>query len=260
MGLAGARDAMPRLPRSVRTSLIYMDESGSKASGSRFFVVAAAKLRNPGQMHRALQDVRDRTAFGSEFKFSDITRGALSAYYALIEAIEQTDLHLAACVVNKGTYDPFQDGSLPTWRVHADVAAQLLVGCINRGEIVSVLMDGISTPRDVALDDYVRDATNRRLRSMAVASVACLDSRAADGLQVADLLASAVAFDRRRAEGESGRVNSNKAKVAARLAAALGVTNFDDQRCERVNIQTFRGRVRSDARRVAKVTRIRPAI
>jgi hypothetical protein len=128
-----------RIPRSTRTSLVYVDESGSKATASRFFVVAAAKLREPGRFHRALRDIRDKTGFQSEMKFADINRGSLSTYYAMIDEIEASDLHLAACVVNKDTFDPFRAASTPVWKVHADVTVQLLVGCINRGEVVTVM-------------------------------------------------------------------------------------------------------------------------
>lgn len=228
------------IPLGYPSSVIYVDESGSKSSGGRFFVVAAVKVRKHGEFSRAVQDVRDMTAFGNkEFKFSDITRGALPAYYALADVLEDTDVHVAACVVDRQVHDPFQD-DLPLWKVHALVTSQLLVGCINRRELVTVLLDGIATPRGIALEDEVRARVNRRLKNTSVVGAACLSSHACDGLQVADLVASAVAFERRLAAGVSGKPASNKAKVVNRLKAALGGADLQDGRSARVNIATYR--------------------
>lgn len=229
------------VPLQYPTSLIFVDESGAKASGNRFFVVGAVKLRQPGQFARTLRDIRDRHGFHGELKFAEITRGTLPTYYEVIDRLHESDAHLAACVIDGRVYDPFKGGR-PAWRVHAEVAAQLLVGCVNQHELVGVLLDGISTPRGYSLEDTVRGMVNRRLRATSIVSAACLDSRSNDTLQVADLVAGAIAFERRRAAGVSGKPNSHKAKVAARLGAAFGHMELADGRNERVNIATYRGR------------------
>lgn len=225
----------PRYP----TSLIFLDESGSKSTANTFFVVGALKLRAPGLFARELQDLRDRHSFNGEFKFSEITRGTLSVYFDLIDRLHDSDAHLAACVVDTKTNNPFAGKA--AWEGHADVTTQLLVGCINRRELVGVLMDGISTPRGCSLADTVRDNVNRRLKATSVISAACLNSETNDVLQVADLVAGAIAFERRRAQGRSGKPNSNKGKVAARLGVAFDALGFANGRATRVNIASYRG-------------------
>lgn len=92
-------------------------------------------------------------------------------------------------------YNPFRERELrhrAVWEVHAEVISQLLVGCVNRRELVGVLLDGISTPPGCSLDDTVRTMTNRRLKATAIVSAACLDSRSNDLLQVADLAAGSI--------------------------------------------------------------------
>jgi hypothetical protein len=227
------------VPQSYPTSLIYLDESGSKASGSNFFVIGGVKLRQPGLLARTVREVRDRTGFEGEFKFNAITRGALSAYYDLIDQLEQSDAHIVGTVVEGKVHNPFT-AERAAWQVHAEVTAQLLVGCINRRELVSVLMDGISTPPGCSLEDTVRAMTNRRLRATAVVTAAALDSKTSDLIQVADLVASSILFERRRSAGISGNANSHKAKVAARLGAAFNCPGLTDGRAGRSNIATYR--------------------
>jgi hypothetical protein len=239
------QDSVPEEPVSVPlrypTALIFMDESGSRASASRFFVMGAAKARKPGALARGVQAVRDRNDFRGEFKFSEITKGTMCAYFDLVDELALSDAHLAACVVNRDVYDPFPKRA--PWEVQLEVASQLLVGCINRRELVSVLLDAITTPVGIALDDRLRDEVNRRLRTTAVVTAALLESRSTDGLQIADLVAGAVAFDRRQRAGDAGRspsYTSPKGQVALRLMTAFGRRDFDDGREGRLNIATLR--------------------
>ncbi len=229
------------VPLGYPTATLFLDESGSKASASQFFVTAAVKLRAPGMFQRTIRELRDRTGFEGEFKFAEITRGTLPAYYELIDKLEESDALLAACVVDgQSSCNPFAGGR-PAWLAHAEVAVQLLVGVINRRELVTVMLDGISTPRGCSLEDHVKDQVNRRLRNTSVIGAVCLDSRSSDVLQVADMLAGAIAFERRR--GATGdHAMSNKAKVATRLQAAFGLRGLHDQRSARTNIATYRGR------------------
>lgn len=228
-----------RVPSGYPTTVIYVDESGV-ATNDRFFVVGAIKVRRHGSFARAIRDVRDRTGFDDEFKFSRISRGKIPAFFALVDLFASPDIHLAACIVDRIQADPADRWS-PTWRAHANVAAQLLRGCINQRELVSVCMDGISTPRDVAFEDEVRRMVNSRLSNRPIVTAICLDSRSSDCLRAADLVAGAVAFEQRRSHGLSGTTNSHKAKVVERLRDVMNVQSLcaPDSRSRRLNVKTF---------------------
>jgi hypothetical protein len=88
-----------RVQPGYPTALIYKDESAVKASGGRFFVVGAVKVRRSGQLMRTIRDVRDRHGFHDEFKFSRISRGKFSVFCELIDVLEQSDAHIAAATV-----------------------------------------------------------------------------------------------------------------------------------------------------------------
>jgi Protein of unknown function (DUF3800) len=227
-----------QVPQKYPTALIYADESSVKASAGRFFVVGAVKVRRPGQLMRTIRDVRDRYGFRDEFKFSRISRGKFSIFCELIDVLEQSDAHIAACVVDRDHGpDPFAEDSAE-WLAHARVTAKLLVGILNRRELASALIDEIPTPRGCAFDDTVRDMVNRRMRATSLVTVACVDSACNDGVQLADLVAGAVAHQRGQGSGTASPA-SHKGKIAARLAAAFGVGNFDDVRTDRVNVATL---------------------
>jgi hypothetical protein len=123
--------------------------------------------------------------------------------------------------------------------VHARIMSKLFTGMINRRELVSALIDEVSTPRDCAFDDTVREMVNKRLGATSLVTAACVDSRCNDGVQLADLVAGAVAHQR-GAANLAGSPSSHKGKIAARLAAAFDVAGFaTDIRSGRVNVATL---------------------
>ncbi len=162
--------------------------SAVKASAGRFFVVGAVKARKPGLLMRAVRDIRDRHDFRDEFKFSKISRAKLPVFCEVIDVLEQSDAHIAACVVDrtKGA-DPFASEDAQ-WLAHARVTAKLLVGIINRRELASALLDEVSTPKGCAFDDTVRDMVNRRMRATSLVSAACVDLSLHHGVQPSRIL------------------------------------------------------------------------
>jgi hypothetical protein len=229
------------IPSRYPTASIFVDESGSRATASTAFVVAAVKTRRPGLLARAVRDLRDRTSFDGELKFSEITRGAIPVYCEVIRILYESEATIAATVVQGNVYNPFHR-SKETWKVHAEVTAQLLVGCINRRELVGVHLDAISTPRGCSFEDTVRRMVNGRLSGISVVSAVCLDSRTNDLLQVADIVAGCILHERRLASGSPPKTVSNKGKVARYLSSMFGRPGLTDGRDGRLNILTYRGR------------------
>jgi hypothetical protein len=122
--------AAVHVPPKYPTATIFVDESATKVSAGRFFVVGAVKARKAGLLLRAVHDLRDRYSYSEEFKFSKITRARLPIFSELVDLLEQSDAHIAASIVD-GTKcgDPFA-GPDPQWVVHARV-------CLDRQAVVA---------------------------------------------------------------------------------------------------------------------------
>lgn len=227
------------VPSKYPTSIVYIDESGT-ASNGRVFVAGAVKVRSHGQLFRTVRALRDRRNFRSEFRFNRIGQGNLDMYQDLVDLMIGGDTVFFATVVDRQVFDPAHGGK-PRWRAHADVTAQLLSACINQRELVTATMDLIDTPEDVAMEDEVRRRVHQRLRSGSLVSAACHDSRSTDGLQLADLVAGAVAYERRRLNGGKESMTTPKGQLVEHLKRRLNVADLQDVHTRRLSILTLEG-------------------
>lgn len=225
------------LPLGVDASVFFTDESGSAGSGGKLFVVGGVKTREPGHLLREVKAVRDKHRFFDELKFTGITRNSLPIYADLVQVLAHSDARIVAFVIDKSIRDPF--AGVADWDARANVTSQLVIGNTNRAEVATLLMDVCSTPRGIAIEEVVRRKVNDRFGATNLISSVSLDSKASDGLQLADLVASAIAYDRRARQSKSVP-GAPKAIVARTLATGFGLADLGDHRSGRVNILTSR--------------------
>src|SRR5262249_15469769 len=149
---------------------------------------------------RRARSVREKYGYRHEFRFNRVQTGNLAMYRDLVDVVLAGDTVLFGTVVDRTLHDP-SAGQRARWQAHADVTIQLVTACINRQELVSVTMDLIDTPPDVAIEDYVRRGVHQRLHCGSLVTATSHDSRSTDGLQLVDMFAGAVAHERRRLAG-----------------------------------------------------------
>jgi hypothetical protein len=209
------------LPEDHPTKMVFLDEAGIIAH-TRFFAVGCLKLAEPSILLRQIQHLRDRTQTYHEIHFNAVTRTSLPFYNAVVDLVAASDGQFSCFVVDREKSDPVARFGSP-WSAYEKLAKQLLLGSIRPRELLVVLADNYSTPTNVLFEQDVRAAVNQRLKRLAVVSVCRLDSKSTDGLQIVDLLTSAVAFEFRQAAGMAAKRNA-KASLAKYIRRQYGVT------------------------------------
>lgn len=205
------------------TAVMFLDETGAIAS-DRFFGVGCLKLDEPSILLRRLQKLRDVHHWYQEIHWNEATKGALPFYREVIDLVADCEGSTFSCyIADRFSADPIERFGSP-WKAYEMLAAQLLIGSIRPYELVTVLADNYSTPDDIHFEQDVRTHVNRRLKRLAVTSVCRLDSKAADGLQVVDLL-TAVAFEFRQQAGLASK-RSPKAGLSAYVRERYKVGSF----------------------------------
>ena len=221
----------------TRVSSIFIDESGSKNSSGGFFVVGFIKSRQSAELRREMHDLRQRHGHFKEAKFGAISRKNLPFFFDVAELIGRSEARVGGSVYD--SCEHFQDDEA-TWKVQARMSSLLVLGNLNKNEVVNVLLDVVETPRGESVAKRVQDSVNGALGQRAVVAAYDLDSQCTDLLQLADFVAGAIAYERRREAGfDAPSAESPKAQASARLRRALGLDSFADVRDSRVNILTM---------------------
>ncbi|MEJ7786898.1 MAG: DUF3800 domain-containing protein [Solirubrobacteraceae bacterium] len=232
------------LPHTTRTSVIFLDETGTISRG-RFFGVGCLKLDEPSILLRQVQKLRDTRSFhiahGNELHFADVTRGTLPVYKEAVDLVAASGACFSCFIADRTINDPVARFGSP-WRAYEKLAAQLLIGSIRQREIVTVLADNYSTPEKVHFEVDVRDEVNQRLGGrLAISSVFRLDSKSTDGLQLVDILLGAVTYEYRMRAGEC-TTGSVKDQLREYVLSSYGLTSFAPQHCgsRRFNVKMLK--------------------
>lgn len=214
------------LPPDHPCSLIFLDETGS-VSGDRFFAIGALKLVIPSEMLRAVTKYRSQKRFFDEFHFGGMRRMDQDLYRGLADIVlNQGQSSFYMFIADRKVHDPVERFG-NQWDAYLKMAEQLIVALIRPHEIATVLADSYTTPDHVLFEEQLKDNVNHRLRRLAVANVARLDSRSSDGIQAVDLLTSAAAFEFRASVGLASTSN-HKALLAAYIRTRMGTSSVLD--------------------------------
>jgi hypothetical protein len=219
----------------TQTAALWVDESGSRTTANDCFVVAALKTRQSEKLQRDVRAIRETHSFDRELKFGRVSDHSLKVYNEVIDLLADSNVRVAATVVDGSVYNPFREAK--PWRAQAHVIARLVQGNVNRNEIVTVFMDHVTTPAEVAMGDVVKREVNSKIGATAVVEAVSLDSKSNDLLQVADLLAGAIFYQRLKTR--DGRGNAVKHSLGRRLAFAFEQPDLRDVRTARINISTL---------------------
>ncbi|MDD7505541.1 MAG: DUF3800 domain-containing protein [Actinomycetaceae bacterium] len=226
-------------PTSLRTPTFFIDESGSKSSQGKFFVIGLAKTYQPGRLSWELRHIKERYEVKGELKFSKVKNDTLPAYKAFIDAARATNTLLAAFVLDSRDEDGF--GKRATWEAQADLTAQLIHKNLRADELGTVVSDIVTTPRGTSLAEGIKRRVNKRRSGLAIVSAIDMDSQAANELQVADLIAGAVNYERKARAGLTQAVlgsDAPKSQLVDYIHSTYGVASFDDCKGYLINVRT----------------------
>ena len=230
------------LPTSAEGVVYFIDEAGSKGSLGDFFVTAAVRTTDPDLLTRTVKAIRDRHRFAAaeELKYAKVTKRSEPILNEIFREVVNSGVTFGAFVLDKRHFDPWSSRS--QWQGHLFATERLLRGLLTRREIAVALLDHIDVPEGVSYGDHLMHNINERFGNKRIAAAVSLDSRTCAGLQIADLVASAVFHARKKIEDGGLETflddSSPKARLARDIAASLGSTYFKDCSSEVLQIQT----------------------
>ncbi len=196
------------------TSVIYVDESGTVADD--YFAVGALQVSDRATL-RELAVKTEQLGGGFKLHFSSL--GVATTPARLAHVKECLDFG-GRCLFGAALLHRSAKGSFgPSHEAYRALLNELLVKMIGTDELVVVLMDLFSAPYD--LRQTIKQDVNDRLGRLAVVEALELPSDAVMGLQLADLMVSAVRYQFLLRDQPAPESSTTKAEAALYLQSEV---------------------------------------
>jgi len=214
----------------IWTKFCFLDESGSlDPKAAPFFTVGLIKCSQPYYLYSKLLYERNKINFHDEMKFNKLSRRNIDfAKFAIDSFLDTKSVWFYSYTVDKqGNYFKREFDSNP-WTAYEEISIRLAESALSPNEILMLLADHVTTPKDVHYEVGVKNTINKNAGRLAMAGVCRFDSRGNDLLQVVDLFIGAINYDLKMKTGIVGTGDRNKKELVKFIKENLGAKDFTD--------------------------------
>ncbi len=183
--------------KKIWTRFCFLDESGSLNNPKDpFFTVGFLRCSQPYYLQSKIMYERGKRNFYDEMKFNKLSDRNFDFAKFVIDSFFQTSsLKFFSYSLDKeGSYFLREFGSDP-WKAYEDISIRVLSAAVRLDEILIVVADHVTTPKDIRFEVNVKHRINNEQKRLCVAGVCRFDSKSNDLLQLADLLVGAINYD-----------------------------------------------------------------
>lgn len=214
--------------KNIWSKFCFLDESGSLSNPKDpFFTVGFVKCSQPYYLQSKIIYERDRRNFYDEMKFNKLSKNNIDfAKLALDLFFETKSVSFSSYSLDKeGDYFNREFGGNP-WRAYEDISSRVIESAVSSNEILIVLADYISTPKNIRFEVNIKRKINQRHKRLAIAGVCRFDSKSNDLLQLADLIVGAISYDLKLSTKVILQGDKHKRRFLEYLKSNLGVKGF----------------------------------
>lgn len=216
--------------KNIWSKFCFLDESGSLNNPTEpFFTVGFIKCSQPYYLQSKILYERNKRRFYDELKFNKLSKNNFDfAVFALDAFFGTNSFSFCSYTLDKqGEYFQRIFGANP-WQAYEDISIRVIQSNISQNEILIIIADHVTVPRDVKFEVGVKRKVNDALGRLSIAGVARFDSKSNDLLQLTDLMIGAVSYDLKFATGIIQRGDKYKRRFLEHFKKNLGVNNFID--------------------------------
>lgn len=214
--------------KSIWTKFCFLDESGSlNDPKDPFFTVGFVKCSQPYYLQSKIIYERHKRNFFDELKFNKLSKNNIDfAKFVLDSFFGVKSLSFHSYSLDKQGEYFNREFKTNVWQAYEDISIRVLESAIPKNEVLVVIADHITTPKDIRFEVDVKRKLNDKLGRLAVAGVCRFDSKSNDLLQLADLLVGAVSYDLKLSVGHIINGDKYKKRFLEHLKNNLGAANF----------------------------------
>lgn len=181
----------------IWTKFCFLDESGSLSNPTEpYFTVGILKMSQPYYLQSKILYERSKRNFHDEMKFNKISKLNLDFAKFVIDALFETkSLSFYSYTTHKSSAYFKRNFSVDVWSAYESITLKLVDAALAEKEILILIADHITTPREVKFEVAVKRNFNQSKKRLALAGVCRFDSKANDLLQVIDLIIGCITYD-----------------------------------------------------------------
>lgn len=211
----------------IWTKFCFLDESGSLSNYAEpYFTVGLLKMSMPYYLQSKIIYERSAQNFHDELKFNKISDKNIRFAKFIIDCLFDTrSLSFSSYTTHKKSRYFQAHFSKDIWSAYEKIALKLLSASLSEKEILILIADHITTPKDIKFEVNLKKNFNLGKKRLALAGVCRFDSKANDLLQVVDLLIGIIAYDL-KIHSKLVTGDKHKIELVNYLKAKLGAADF----------------------------------
>ncbi len=211
----------------IWTKFCFLDETGTLSDQKdQYFTVGILKMSQPYYLQSKLFFERSKMRFYDEVKFNKLSKNNVGFAKTMIDALFETRSvsFYSYAISTKSDYYLRTFDTNP-WTAYGQITLKLLEAALSPQEIIILIADYVTTPKDIRFEVEVKKAFNQRKNRLALAGVCRFDSKSNDMLQLVDLLIGAITYDIKFAK-KLVAGSQYKLEITNYLKSKLGAVSF----------------------------------
>lgn len=211
----------------IWSKFCFLDETGSlKNVHNNYFTIGILKMSQPYYLQSRIHYERNKINFYDELKFNKLSKNNIEFAKTVIDALFETKsvwFYSYSITTQSGYFE--RTFSENPWHAYEQITLKVLSAVISRQEILVLIADYVTTPKEVRFEVNVKTKFNNLKKYLALVGVCRFDSKSNDLLQLVDVVIGAINYDLKYMAGQvSG--SKYKLELVKYLKNKLGAESF----------------------------------
>ena len=213
--------------KKIRTPFAFFDETGSiNDKANRFFCLGMIKCMQPFFLDSKIREVRERNNFYDEIKWNTLSKAKSAVILDIVKAVFDTPgIYFSCIVIDKNNVNFEKEFDNNPYKAYQEFTEILLKQGVEENEILTILADFVTTPKNIKFEVDVKHNINKNLNRLAIGGIHRVDSKGVNIIQIVDLFIGAVSYsykiDLKLVPGDK-----NKIKVLNVILRRLDIKSF----------------------------------
>lgn len=213
--------------RKIRTPFVFFDETGSiNDQANRFFGLGMIKCMQPYFLDSKIRLIRQKHYFFDEIKWNTLSKVKIKIIKEIINIVFETPgIYFSSVIINKDDINFEKEFKSDPYKAYRDFTELLLIQSIGSSEVLTVLADYVSVPKNIKFEVDVKHRVNEQMGRLAIGGVHRVDSKGLNLIQIVDLFLGAVVYEY-KIKNRLVKGDKNKLKILRFLLNKLDRKSF----------------------------------